>query len=53
MYNREPIGEPCGPNAALLPADDRTFLCFSLQQRGDRKWAPVCIATGHKVMLDK
>lgn len=37
MYNSEPISEPCGPNAALLPADDRAALCFSLQERGGRK----------------
>lgn len=33
MYNREPISEPCGPNAALLAADDRADICFSLKDR--------------------
>lgn len=53
MYNREHISEPCGPNAALLPADDRAAPCFSLQDRGDRKWASAFTATGHKVIPDK
>lgn len=53
MYNREPISGPCGPNAALLPADDRAALCFSFQGRRDRKWASVRPDTGQKVIPDE